>query len=217
MDNSSFTDWDFTTITLGAARGFITESSGKSRTLSFSGLRQAILGHSSLLLCHRLNVARRLRIDTFPAFDVLELFAFVHPAVQCIPTPRGLAMALGMRKPGSDFEEGEILKLATSTLLETLYNSDPIKEPDILAVAETMRNGKWEWAEKVCATLRHHREEEEQHRGERERRFPHRGLGRAGAARGAEVRRARAARPAASARRGIPPADCGGCERGRHA
>ena len=164
MDSSSSTDWDFTTITLGATRGFITESSGKSRTLSFSGLRQAILGHSSLLLCNRLNVARRLRIDTFPAFDVLELFAFVHPAVRCIPTPRGLATALGIREPESDLEEGEILKLATLTLLETLSNSDPIKEPDILAVAEAMRNGKWEWADKVCATLRHHCEEDEQPR-----------------------------------------------------
>ncbi len=164
MDSSSSTDWDFTTITLGAARGFITESSGKLKTLSFSGLRQAILGHNSLLLCHRLNVARRLRIDTFPAFDVLELFAFVHPAVRCVPTPRGLATALGIREPESDFEEGEILKLATLTLLETLYNSDPIKEPNILAVAEAMRNGKWEWADKVCATLRHHREAEEQPR-----------------------------------------------------
>ncbi|MEC8290140.1 MAG: ATP-dependent DNA helicase, partial [Pseudomonadota bacterium] len=161
MDSSSFTDWDFTTITLGAARGFITESSGKLKTHSFSGLRQAIVGHNSLLLCHRLNVARRLRIDTFPAFDVLELFAFVHPAVRCVPTPRGLATALGIRKPESDFEEGEILKLATLTLLETLYTSSPIKEPNILAVAEAMRHGKWEWADKVCATLRHHREEEQ--------------------------------------------------------
>ena len=84
-----------------------------------------------MLLCHRLNVARRLRIDTFPAFDVLELFAFVHPAVRCIPTPRGLATALGMRQPESDLEEGEILKLVTLTLFETLYNSDPIKEPHL--------------------------------------------------------------------------------------
>ena len=45
------------------------------------------------------NVARRLRIDTFPAFDVSEPFAFVHPAVQAPNTTA--AMALGMRKPGS--------------------------------------------------------------------------------------------------------------------
>jgi len=164
MDSSRSRDWDFTTITLGAARGCITESNGKSRTLSFSVLRQAILGHSSLLLCHRLNVARRLRIETFPAFDVLELFAFVHPAVRCIPTPWGLATALGMRKPESDLEEGEILRLVTLTLLETLSNSDPTKEPDILAIAEAMRSGKWEWADKVCAMLRHHRKEEERPR-----------------------------------------------------
>ena len=41
-------------------------------------------------------MARRIRIDPFPALDLLELFAFVYPARFCIPTPGGLAQELGL-------------------------------------------------------------------------------------------------------------------------
>ena len=43
------------------------------------------------LLCHARATARRLGLAGFPAFDLLELYAFVRPARFCVPTPRGLA------------------------------------------------------------------------------------------------------------------------------
>ncbi|MDX1575932.1 MAG: hypothetical protein R3285_07045, partial [Kiloniellales bacterium] len=48
------------------------------------------------ILCHAPAVARRLGADPFPAFDLLQLFAFVRPAAFCVPTPLGLAQALGL-------------------------------------------------------------------------------------------------------------------------
>ena len=56
------------------------------------------------LVCHAPATARRLGVDPFPAFDILELFAFVRPAAFCVPTPQGLAEQLGLdfgelRKP----------------------------------------------------------------------------------------------------------------------
>jgi ATP-dependent DNA helicase DinG len=47
------------------------------------------------ILCHGPATAKRLGIERFAAFDLLELFAFVRPARFCLPTPRGLAEALG--------------------------------------------------------------------------------------------------------------------------
>ena len=44
------------------------------------------------MLCHAPATARRLDIPPFPALDLLELFAFVHPARFCVPTPGGLAV-----------------------------------------------------------------------------------------------------------------------------
>ncbi len=52
------------------------------------------------LLCHLPAVCRRLRVERFPAFDLLELYAFVRPASFCLPTPGGLAQALGLLPPG---------------------------------------------------------------------------------------------------------------------
>src|SRR3954469_3755296 len=48
------------------------------------------------LVCHLPAVCRRLRVERFPAFDLLELYAFVRPASFCLPTPGGLAQALGL-------------------------------------------------------------------------------------------------------------------------
>src|ERR1700720_2274429 len=48
------------------------------------------------MLCHARATARRLEVPIFPALDLLELFAFVRPARFCVPTPRGLAAALGL-------------------------------------------------------------------------------------------------------------------------
>ena len=49
------------------------------------------------ILCHAVATARRLDTPVFSALDLLELFAFVYPARFCVPTPRGLAEALGLR------------------------------------------------------------------------------------------------------------------------
>ena len=51
------------------------------------------------MLCHARAVARRLDVAPFPAFDLLELFAFAKPATFCVPTPGGLATALGLAAP----------------------------------------------------------------------------------------------------------------------
>src|ERR1700679_3833082 len=46
---------------------------------------------SGAIVCHARATARRLGTDRFVAFDLLDLFAFVHPAQFCLPTVRGLA------------------------------------------------------------------------------------------------------------------------------
>ncbi|HEX9447167.1 MAG TPA: hypothetical protein VF920_04280, partial [Dongiaceae bacterium] len=54
------------------------------------------------LVCHLPTILRRLRCERFPAFDLLELFAFVRPASFCLPTPRGLIEALGLTQGSTD-------------------------------------------------------------------------------------------------------------------
>src|SRR6185295_35649 len=57
-----------------------------------------------VMVCHAPWTRQRLGADDLLAFDVLELFAFVHPAKFCAPTPSGLARALGLPVP-KNFED----------------------------------------------------------------------------------------------------------------
>ncbi len=51
------------------------------------------------ILVHAPATFRRLGMRPVPAFDLLELFAFVRPACTVAPTPRGLALALDDDQP----------------------------------------------------------------------------------------------------------------------
>ena len=76
------------------------------------------------MLCHAKATARRLDMPAFPALDLLELFAFVRPVTFCVPTPRGLAEALGISPPRRPAEECVTLAAAVRLLLEELWRGD---------------------------------------------------------------------------------------------
>ncbi len=112
------------------------------------------------LLCHAKATARRLESDPFPAFDLLELFAFVRPASFCAPTPHGLAQALGRPKP-SDSEAAAIALpgLAQALLAELAArgSSDPHSlggaDRDAPGIAWLMAQAGWLWGPYVVSAL----------------------------------------------------------------
>src|SRR6266852_7491927 len=102
------------------------------------------------MLCHARATARRLDLQEFAALDLLELFAFVHPAKFCVPTPRGLAEALGLSLPGRPAEACVTLATAARALLQELGGDI---DAETRAVAEAMDRGGWLWAPAVIAAL----------------------------------------------------------------
>ena len=102
------------------------------------------------MLCHAKATARRLDVPAFRALDLLELFAFVRPAKFCVPTPRGLAEALGIDLPRRPAEECVTLATAARALLEELGGET---DNEARAVAEAMHRGGWLWAPAVLAAL----------------------------------------------------------------
>ncbi|MFV0643265.1 MAG: ATP-dependent DNA helicase [Sphingomonadaceae bacterium] len=72
-----------------------------------------------LLMLNAPLVANRLGYPDLSGLDLLELFAFVHPARFCVPTPRGLALALGLAEPKDDAGTPALLQMAAGVLLET--------------------------------------------------------------------------------------------------
>ncbi len=106
--------------------------------------------HAVPMVCHRKAVARRLGTSWFPAFDLLELFAFVRPARFCVPTVRGLADALSLPVPETLEQEAETLFACARALMAELTASP---RDDGLRVAWTMASGNWSWAAVVLTAL----------------------------------------------------------------
>jgi ATP-dependent DNA helicase DinG len=103
-------------------------------------------------LCHARATARRMGVLPFPAFDLLELYAFVRPARFCLPTPRGLARALGLALPRHGLgDEAVSLVAAAQALLSELAAGGADAEGRAIAVA--MERGGWGWAGAVLAAL----------------------------------------------------------------
>src|SRR5512138_1608861 len=48
------------------------------------------------IVCHAPATFRKLKSQRAPVADILELYAFVRPASFCLPTPRGIALAMGL-------------------------------------------------------------------------------------------------------------------------
>lgn len=107
-------------------------------------------GGETPIVCHARAVARRLDIAGFAALDVLELFAFVRPAQFCVPTPRGLAAALGLAPPGSMAEGCVALTTAARALLQQLQAET---DPEVRALAELADRAGWGWGPAVLAAL----------------------------------------------------------------
>jgi len=105
------------------------------------------------LLCHGPAVATRLGRDPFPCHDVLELFAFVHPARFVLPTPGGLAEVLGLPAPASLTEQALVLPQAAHRLLARLTRLATREQRDARILAWAMARGGWPWAGPVLAAL----------------------------------------------------------------
>jgi ATP-dependent DNA helicase DinG len=124
-------------------------SDGEIEALGLAEARSRV-EREAPMVCHVRAVARRLDTSSFPALDLLELFAFAHPAQFCVPTPRGLAEALGLSPPRSMQENCVTLATAARALLERLGEE---VDPEARAIAEAMNRAGWLWGPAVLAAL----------------------------------------------------------------
>ena len=104
-------------------------------------------------VCHAKATARRLGLHSLAALDVLELFAFVHPARQAVPTVRGLARALDLTLPASIEDEAATLLKAAEALLAALTAPGLAGADEAPAIARTMARAGWLWGDTVVAAL----------------------------------------------------------------
>ncbi|MEQ8398746.1 helicase C-terminal domain-containing protein [Thalassobaculum sp.] len=118
--------------------------------------RAAVWAHDAPpVVCHARSVARRLGVDSIEAMDVLELFAFVRPATFCLPTPRGLAEAVGLPPPGCLEAAPDTLLQVADALLAELPEREALGQRDRWArpIARAMHDGGWPWGRLVLSVL----------------------------------------------------------------
>ena len=105
------------------------------------------------LLCHLPATSARLKVERFPAYDVLELFAFVRPAAFCLPTVAGLASALGLDAPATLEDRPATLVSAAKALLVELAALHDLEAKPLAEIAGAMTRGGWLWGVAVLAAL----------------------------------------------------------------
>ena len=141
-------------VLVAGARGavFLTPD-GEVETLSLEAAARRVRRQPPIL-CHRLATAARLGEEAFPAFDLLELFAFVRPAKSCLPTPCGLAEALGVRASRDLEGQAEaLLEVAWRLLEEIAEGVGRVPGEHLHDVAWAMARGAWTWGPSVLAAL----------------------------------------------------------------
>lgn len=106
------------------------------------------------LVVHAPASARRLKAERFPAFDLLELYAFVRPASFCLPTAKGVAAALGLATPEHHDAKAEVRLLHESArLLLTELQALTKQRRRVIGLAWAMARAGWNWGPLVLAAL----------------------------------------------------------------
>ena len=105
------------------------------------------------LLLNAPLVASRLGYPDLSGLDLLELFAFVHPARFMVPTPKGLATALGLDDPEREDGVPALLQRATDALLRHCESPDWSEREGAWSALQSLARLRWPWANLLTARI----------------------------------------------------------------
>lgn len=136
-------------------RAVILTTDGEIRDLPITQARLEI-NAQPVMVCHAPYTRDKLKDDHIKCFDILELFAFVHPARFCVPTPAGIAHALGLSKPESLEDAPLSLMESAQTLLQDLkrqpHRPESLNPLDVARVMGQQGKG-WPWVPFIFKAL----------------------------------------------------------------
>jgi ATP-dependent DNA helicase DinG len=114
-------------VAVNASHAAILTPDGEVKLLNHAQAKTALHG-KQVMVCHAPFTRARLQGVDFYAFDILELFAFVHPAKFCVPTPVGLAKILQLDPP-SNFEDYPLSLFESAQALLTDLQNEILNVP----------------------------------------------------------------------------------------
>ncbi|HXS49700.1 MAG TPA: ATP-dependent DNA helicase [Sphingomicrobium sp.] len=98
-------------------------------------------------------VGQRLGYPELSGLDLLELFAFIHPARFAVPTVAGLSRLLGLEPPSNDADAAAALQAIAGSLLTALGDPEWREREGAWTSNATLHRLGWSWAPLVAARL----------------------------------------------------------------
>ncbi len=150
---------DAPAIVVGAERCAVLTTDGELLNLPLAEAASLLRAGPPPLLVHAPATLHRLGLRGMPAFDLLELFAFVLPGRPAAPTPRGLALALDMAPDASASGKGleaaasNLPKLCWALLTKLTWGRETSLNRDAPGLVARMGQAGWNWAPFVLAAL----------------------------------------------------------------
>ena len=112
----------------------------------------ALAAETPMVMINIPLIGQRIGYPDLSGLDLLELFAFLFPARFAVPTPKGLADALGLDVPSDDAEASAFLLRAAESLLATLATDWPERQ-GAWASAQALARLRWPWSPAVAARI----------------------------------------------------------------
>ncbi len=131
---------------------WLRDGAGMTRAVS-KGDAIVAAADTPLLMLNAPLVATRLGYPDLSGLDLLELFAFVHPARFMVPTPKGLAHALDLEEPGDDGAVPLLLQQAAEVLLATCQDAAWREREGAWSTLQNLVRLRWAWAPLLTARI----------------------------------------------------------------
>ncbi len=140
-------------LVIGARNGLVVTPDGEIEEPPLQSIA-ARLHNAPHIVCNQPLIARRLGLETVPALDILELYAFVRPAQFCLPVAEGLAQALNIHVSDHDLETRALILLrAADLLLSELGAPNYAYLAGARPLALQMAQAGWAWGPMVMGAL----------------------------------------------------------------
>jgi len=120
----------------------------------------ALAAETPVILLNAPLVGQRIGYPELSGLDLLELFAFVHPARFVVPTVKGIAQALKLEPPGEESGAAEVLREAAAALVGVMRSPDWAEREGAWTSAQTLSRLRWTWGSVVDEALVKPREAE---------------------------------------------------------
>jgi ATP-dependent DNA helicase DinG len=99
-----------------------------------------------MLMLNAPLLASRLGYPDLSGLDLLELYAFIHPARFVVPTPKGLARVLGLTEPVGEEDVPAFLQAAAGALLDQCAAPDWAEREGAWTGLQSLLRQRWPWA-----------------------------------------------------------------------